>query len=81
VVKLVDAALVVVEQTTNRKWRIYERSGGNPFSYDQVIIKTAVGRRGSRAYVFFALLLVIDVPYSCRFFSPWKARKASGSGR
>jgi len=34
--ELVDAAIVVVEQT-HRKLEIHERSG-NPFSYDQVIL-------------------------------------------
>src|SRR6266850_5226291 len=51
--ELVDAAIVVVEQT-HRKLEIYERSG-NPFSYDQVILTAVKEVAGP---TFFALLVI-----------------------
>src|SRR6267142_1108657 len=51
--ELVDAAIVVVEQT-HRKLEIDERSG-NPFSYDQVILTAVKEVAGP---TFFALLVI-----------------------
>src|SRR5437016_7573886 len=51
--ELVDAAIVVVEQT-HRKLELYERSG-NPFSYDQVILAAVKEVAGP---TFFALLVI-----------------------
>src|SRR6266550_6411780 len=51
--ELVDAAIVVVEQT-HRKLEIHERSG-NPFSYDQVILAAVKEVAGP---TFFALLVI-----------------------
>src|SRR3984893_10851708 len=51
--ELVDAAIVVVEQT-HKKLEIYERSG-QPFSYDEVILEAVKEVAGP---TFFALLVI-----------------------